>query len=67
MEQQLSDLKNELTTERATISSLREEHLRSMEQLQAENVQLREGLAKVLTSHILHMVGLLIIRNVELT
>lgn len=58
MEQQLADLKNELTTERATISSLKEEHLHSLEQLQAENVQLRESLAaKVLTSHVLHMVG----------
>lgn len=58
MEQQLADLKNELTIERATISSLKEEHTRSMEQLQAENLQLREGLAaKVLTSHVLHMLG----------
>ena len=53
MEQQLTDLKNQLAMERATISSLKEENLRSTKQFQAENFQLRESLAKVLTNHVL--------------
>ena len=47
MEQQIVDLRNDLAKERATIVTIKEEGHRSLEQMRADNIQLRDNLTKV--------------------
>ena len=53
LEQQRTDLRDELAKERAAMASTREENQRASEELSVENTQLRESLAKVLNSDVL--------------